>query len=52
MKHFEYEDYETFRCKLCEQIFNSYQELLQHEQTNHGQRLVDIAQVKQKTRFK
>jgi hypothetical protein len=28
----------TFRCELCEQMFNSQQELLQHQQSSHGQR--------------
>lgn len=51
MKEFESEVHETYRCELCEQTFNSQQELLQHEQTTHGQRFVDIAQVKQKTTF-
>jgi hypothetical protein len=32
------EVHSTFRCELCEQMFNSQQELLQHQQSNHGQR--------------
>lgn len=52
MKHFESEVHETYRCDLCEQTFNSQQELLQHQQTNHGQRLENIALIIRRTTFK
>jgi hypothetical protein len=36
--HVVSEVHTTYRCELCEQMFNSQQELIQHQISNHGQR--------------